>query len=146
MNTSTDSTPLITSKLSASQKGFSPLFIILGIILVIGIVGGAYYLGKAQNPKPQPQNPVITSQTPKPTDQIVNWKKFNSQYFSFSYPNQWQVSVDQNGHPGFLLLVASTVSDQSFFTVSAQDGRADDLIQQLKSDFSRQRIKNYSRR
>lgn len=31
------------------QKGFAPILIILGVILVIGIVAGAYYLGTAKN-------------------------------------------------------------------------------------------------
>lgn len=37
-----------------NQKGFTPLFIVLGIILVIGIACGAYYFGTANN-KSQPQ-------------------------------------------------------------------------------------------
>lgn len=52
------------------QKGFTPILILVGI-LVIALVGtGAYYLGtkKAEN---QPQNPVqtqvVTSQTPQPS-------------------------------------------------------------------------------
>lgn len=45
-----------------NQKGFSPLLVILGIILAIGIAGGAYLLGKTQ-----PQNSVVTSQTLQPT-------------------------------------------------------------------------------
>lgn len=47
-----------------NQKGFSSLFIILGIILAIGIAGGAYYFGKSQSAKPEAlpsPNPVVTS-------------------------------------------------------------------------------------
>ena len=44
-----------------SQKGFTPILIILGVILVIGIVAGAYYFGT--NNKTQPQTQVVT-QTP----------------------------------------------------------------------------------
>lgn len=53
-----------------NQKGFSPLIIILGIFLVIGIAGGAYYFGKSQSVKPEvlpsPKS-AVTSQAPKPT-------------------------------------------------------------------------------
>lgn len=49
-----------------NQKGFSVLFIILGIILAIGIAGGAYYIGTLKN-KPQTQNSEATFQTPEPT-------------------------------------------------------------------------------
>ncbi len=49
------------------QKGIAPLVIILGVLVILGIAGGAYYLSKTQIPKPQPQNPMVTSQTPQPT-------------------------------------------------------------------------------
>ncbi len=47
-----------------NQKGFTPLFIILGIILVIGIAGGAYYLGKYKLTNNQPL-------IPQPIDKIT---------------------------------------------------------------------------
>lgn len=45
-----------------NQKGFSPLFIILSIILTLIIAGSAYYFGKSK-----PKNPVTGSLTPQPT-------------------------------------------------------------------------------
>ena len=50
-----------------NKKGFSTLFVILGIVLLIGIAGGAYYFSKSQNPKSQSITPVITSQTSQQT-------------------------------------------------------------------------------
>lgn len=47
------------------QKGQALIFILIGI-LVIAVVGGAYFLGKQSIIKPSP-NPVVTSQTPQPT-------------------------------------------------------------------------------
>lgn len=32
-----------------SQKGFAPIFIIFGIIIILGLVGGAYYIGSSKN-------------------------------------------------------------------------------------------------
>lgn len=49
------------------QKGFSLIFILLGIALVIGLAGGVYYLRKSQVPTPQLPNSIITPQTPQPT-------------------------------------------------------------------------------
>lgn len=68
----------------SNQKGFSISFILLGVAVVIGLVGGAYYLGKFQVPKPQSQNPVVISPTPQlipssTPNEIVN---FN---FTFKY-------------------------------------------------------------
>lgn len=44
------------------EKGFAPLIITLGIVVILGIVGGIYYLGKV-NSKPQIQNPAVTSKS-----------------------------------------------------------------------------------
>lgn len=84
------------------QKGSSPLFTILGIILVIGIAGGAYYFGKTQIPKPQPYNPVVVSQTPQPTpipyasDETANWKTYTSP----PYNPFWSDEVEKTLRPG----------------------------------------------
>ncbi len=46
-----------------NQKGFSPIFVILGIILIIGIAGGAYYFGTTRNNIEQITNKQIKSTT-----------------------------------------------------------------------------------
>lgn len=45
------------------QKGQTGILILAGIVLVITLVGGTYYLGTLKNSKPQPQNPVVPSST-----------------------------------------------------------------------------------
>ncbi len=45
------------------QKGFTPIIILVGILILAGVVGGAYYFGKFNITKPQSQNPIVTSQT-----------------------------------------------------------------------------------
>lgn len=93
-----------------NQRGFTPLFIILGIALVIGIAGGAYYLGKTQIPKQQSQNPVVNSQTPQPTtisqttsipsptlsDETANWKTYTNTKckYSIAFPNNYKTLSD----------------------------------------------------
>lgn len=75
------------------QKGFALLWILVGVIVVAGIAGGAYYLGRQASPKQQTQNPVITSEaTPAPIDETTNWKTYQDQknLFEFRYPDTWE--------------------------------------------------------
>lgn len=50
------------------QRGFAPILIIIGILIIVSIVGGAYYLGtrKPTTVVPSP-TPTVTSQTPQST-------------------------------------------------------------------------------
>jgi hypothetical protein len=104
--------------MSNSQKGFSPIFIVLGIVLLLGIAGGVYFFGKTAylklncpfgivvnnecgwnwTPPPslwQPSSSPTPSITPK-VDETANWKTYtNTKYkFEFRYPNYWKVSED----------------------------------------------------
>lgn len=96
-------------------KRLSPLIIILGIILVVGIIGGAYYLGarKPTNvvlvPTPatssHPPQPIVIHQVPSPTSKIsnetLNWKIYSDPKagFSFKYPTNVMLSSDQSNKP-----------------------------------------------
>ncbi len=82
------------------QKGFAPILILVGILVIIGVAGGAYYFGKSQVSKSQLPNPVVASQTPQPTtapqpssasDETANWKTYTNDYwkFQFQYPPTW---------------------------------------------------------
>ena len=44
------------------QKGFAPLFILLGALVVVGMIGGIYYLITSRNPNTPAQNPKVTSE------------------------------------------------------------------------------------
>lgn len=109
-----------------NQKGFSPLFIILGIILVVGIAGGAYYFGKSQSVKPVvlPSPPTVTSQTPQPaaisqttlipssssTDQTANWKTYTKLGYEIKYP-QSSVVTEYSPDPSMPDLLSSTSTE-----------------------------------
>lgn len=93
------------------QKGFAPLIIILGILVILGIAGGAFYLGRSTISNPSP-TPAVTSQitpplnpstNPAPTGsgETDNWKTYtNTQAgISFKYPNNW--IVEPYDIPGF---------------------------------------------
>lgn len=88
-----------------SQKGFSGII----VLVVVLILAGAYFLGKSQISKPQPQTkvsqaPKISLPTPKslvtptpkaantPTsDPPANWKTYSDANFSFNYPDNWKL-------------------------------------------------------
>ena len=81
-----------------SQKGQIQI-ILIGILILAGVAGGAYYFGKSQAPKSK--NPVVTSTSPTPdaspaptgAEETANWKTYtNTQYsYSISYPDSWEV-------------------------------------------------------
>lgn len=97
------------------QKGFAPIVTILGIIVIFGAVGGAYYFGQSSTklPASSSQVPVATSQTPisptqpiakttiSPTSAIVdetaNWKIYQNEIYKFSlkYPDVYKTDVSE---------------------------------------------------
>ena len=98
------------------QKGQGQVLILIGILIIAAVAGGAYYLGTFKNVKLQSQNPVVTSiqvsaspvssstsvvsSTPISSDETANWKIYiNSQFgFSVKYPPSWilhEYSVDK---------------------------------------------------
>lgn len=44
------------------QKGFAPIFILIGILIFVAVGGGAYFFGKSQTIKPQPSAPVACTE------------------------------------------------------------------------------------
>lgn len=77
-----------------NQKGITPILILLLVVVVGALVGGAYLYGKGglRLPTKQPTSPSAqVSATPNPaTDETANWKTFKSNLgFSVKYPNYW---------------------------------------------------------
>src|SRR5258708_2073228 len=72
--------------LPSNQKGFAPIFLILGLVFVLLVGGGIYYQSRLQSQlfvdKHEP--PTI----PSMADQTANWETYtNSKHnFSFKYP------------------------------------------------------------
>lgn len=74
-----------------NQKGFAPIFIIVGILTIATVAGGAYYLGtrKPVNVVPSP-TPVVTSSpsdaSPISTDtgETANWKTYSNSQIGYS--------------------------------------------------------------
>lgn len=98
------------------QNGFAPILIILVVLAVIGIAGGAYYLGMSksaisqdrlaeQNPnvsnsaKLNPTNKPSPTTDPTDTSETANWRTYTSEklenlsyeVFSIKYPSTWSI-------------------------------------------------------
>lgn len=81
------------------QKGFAPILILVGILIIAAVAGGAYFLGKQATPKTsQSLQPITTSQPSPIPDEIAssdpsvaNWRTYtNIKYgFSFKYPDEY---------------------------------------------------------
>lgn len=93
------------------QKGFISLFVALSFIFIVGIAGGAYYLGRQTSPEPLPQNLETASQAPKLTrnpssapDETTNWLtlKNNSCNLSLQYPPTWTIKLNKEGTHKFV--------------------------------------------
>lgn len=93
------------------SKGFAPILIILGIVLILGVVGGVYYFGKSFVKLPTSSSQITTSQilvsptqplvktTISPTstavDETANWKSKSTKLLFFKYPSNWEESQDK---------------------------------------------------
>lgn|SRR3989344_2294118 len=91
------------------QKGFVPILILI-LIVVVGIAGGAYYFGydhgwekslDKQNPNIY-SSPGPTGNKPTPSpDETANWKTYTSEKlkdvsfesFSIKYPSNWILDI-----------------------------------------------------
>ncbi len=91
--------PNICHKYLMNQKGNSALYVIFGILLLVLVGGGAYYLGAIKNQVSQSAVPSVTpgqsnqTNTPlvSPTG-IPGWDTFDGIGYSLNYPSNWTVS------------------------------------------------------
>lgn len=86
-----------TSTIFSVKKGFAHLVLVLSLLVLLGLLGSAYYLGKSKSPKTQSQAPaasVSSSSTPAPAeDQKATLKTYTSTKYGFAitYPASWIV-------------------------------------------------------
>lgn len=78
-----------------NNKGFSSLFIVLIIVLIVAITGIGYYIFRSQNKSTNNGSPS-TQQQPNPTqqeDETSNWKTVESigGEFSIKVPDGWEL-------------------------------------------------------
>lgn len=93
------------------QKGFSAVFLLVGVLVIALIAGGAFYIGR--NTVPAPQNdsiqkaqinqtsnptPEASSKQPEPSsvsDETTGWKTYSNANYSFKYPADWTLSTSE---------------------------------------------------
>lgn len=75
-----------------NQKGQAGILILVGILIIAALAGGAYYFEKSST---KPSAPATTSVAPQPT---ASWKTYTSNEYdiTFKYPLDWKLST-QNG-------------------------------------------------
>lgn len=76
------------------QKGFSVVFILIGILVIAGIAGGGYYFGKLPI-KPTTKTEISVTPTAQPVkvDETANWKTYPNpdKGVFFKYPATWEL-------------------------------------------------------
>ncbi len=75
------------------QKGFAPLFIIIAILIITGIAGGAYYFGlisKDKQPQQQNKNQISQSSPLVVTESVVPSPTPTTDKNTFSPPKEWK--------------------------------------------------------
>ncbi len=97
------------------QRGQIGILIIGGILVVLAIAGGAYFLGNSsflgksaqttpvtqpatQTVKPQP-TPISQSTT---SAEMTNWKTYKNSIYQFSYPKEWYIQETINTEKFYL--------------------------------------------
>lgn len=83
------------------MKGFVPIILVLVVVILVGLAGGAYLLlrpnatSKSQTVVTQIKPSPVVSPTPAAsTDETANWKTYTDPYYNFTlkYPSNWYTS------------------------------------------------------
>lgn len=93
-NYSSEQTPeqlVVTRSLSKKTPFPRLLIVVLVSLLVIAVGGASTFVLYSKHVKPTPQTKPMATPTPIISDSTANWKRYTYPYFSFNYPNDWQV-------------------------------------------------------
>ncbi len=72
-----------------SQKGFSPILVILLVVVVGGIAAGSFYLGKTSSKTVSLSDISVDKKIESKENN--EWKTYSKGNLTFSYPNDWEV-------------------------------------------------------
>lgn len=108
------------------QKGFLLIWILVGVLVIVAVAGGAYFLGRQTTPKPSPA-PVSQNVQPTPTpdetanpDSIgANWKIYEDLELGFSlkYPFNPNFGATGYGHTKIIngVIIGPLQSEPDFY-------------------------------
>ena len=109
-----------------TQKGFTPIFIILGVLIIIGVVGSVYYFFSSKPLSNNAPTPTVSTTNQTISQEIPsNWKAYiNKQYgYKISYPPDYLLDANL---PSYLILsIPKNISDPhgevtSIFRIQAE--------------------------
>lgn len=85
------------------QKGFAPIIVIIGILVIAALTGGAYYLGTQKPPAPTPVINQRSKATPTTVDETADWKTYTNTLIGFAlkYPPDAGEYKDLNIYPQY---------------------------------------------
>lgn len=98
------------------QKGFSVILVLVGLVAVVVVAGGIFYVARLTAPKPQPESSVsklesspistskpsnVNSQTSTDSSMIVGWKTHTNSEgnYSVQYPSDWVLEIFKEKYP-----------------------------------------------
>ncbi len=88
------------------RKGFVPILILIGVLIIVSVAGGVYYFSKKSS-SPTATNLIVSQAQALPVssptpDTAANWKTFNSKTegFTIRYPDNWTVQDTSSGNCG----------------------------------------------
>lgn len=116
------------------QKGQALILVIVGLLVLVAVAGGAYYFRKVSNrpASSTSQYPSQPSPTPQATSVPSDWKTYqNSQYkISFQYPSDLELEEDALDYdPDFISISLSVPNPNPPSPYSPTPGSAGELLQ-----------------
>lgn len=102
------------------QKGQGLILVLIGILVIMVVASGAFYLGRSTARQPQSKSSFVTSssqQTPSPiVDETANWKTYTNTKIGFKikYPPRYPIPVLPSGRADAPTIYADGTEDNAF--------------------------------
>lgn len=110
-----------------AQKGLVPIIILLGILILVGVAGGAYYLGYSGKSEPtkvvsqlQPTSQPTSVQQATTSADISNWKTYNDDRYNFTFQYPENLTTEKGVLPQKITVYGSPregVKEIAYFSV-----------------------------
>ena len=123
------------------SKGFSAVYVLVGILVLVGVAGGAYFLGRQTLSLRGPEGSAAILPTSPPTPSVTEstssadttiWKTYiNNEYqYSLNYPSEWsyQISTKGAGQVMFMPEGVGQLSEPSYIVITVKNSIKQPLI------------------